>query len=477
MSMNLFSKFMERGGDPKYQKDFKNQLRDPILLVDDLRTPFYKKILPDLLHCIKLGVMQDIIHSIQRRPHLSGVMRDFLVKLGLYQNRAGMAGNLFNGEQIDIFCREENLRDLFEVLSENGEKTLGFYTVKYLHACKQLYKVCVKKTLDPDYQKYFDEYRKYFEILFQARYINMTPKAHLILDHFSDIMRESGRTLFLADCQGLESVHCALRRSDIRHGCHITNRQGTPLHEEMSIRSVSFYNSRTLGFTIPACEEPPDPDPDLNNDVSANNDDVPPVNNEVEINERNCETPPAGFNGDQLENESEEYLRDHLDVQDDNEDDNEENNAEKKELVKRILNGQGNNIVYSLDQVYSHIRDKNLQLVPRKKISPDGNCFFESCGDLADKFDINVPRDKFLLRQLLVDSMKDHPEYPRWLELCCEGDEEVFDLTAEELRKDGTYTDASGWIVMTAACVLGDEFSLFKNKHCEFIVSCSGEKI
>lgn len=190
--------------------------------------------------------MQDIIHKLQKLPHLTGVMRDFLLKLGLYQERAGMVGSLFNGEQVDIFCREENLRELFDILSKAGEKTLGYYVVKYLDACKRLYKVCVAKSLDPEFEKYLDEYRKYFNILFEAGYLNETVKAHIILSHFSDLMRESGRSLFLSDCQGIESVHSALRRSDVRHGCRITNRQGTPLHEEMSIRSVSFHNSRCV---------------------------------------------------------------------------------------------------------------------------------------------------------------------------------------------------------------------------------------
>ena len=166
--------------------------------------------------------------------------------------------------------------------------------MQYLNACKKLYKVCVKKNLDPEYQKYIDNYEHYFNILFKAGYINETTKAHIILAHYSDLMGESGRSLFLSDCQGLESVHSALRRSDIRHKCHITNSQGTKIHEEMSIRSVAFYNSRTLGFNIPACDEPPDPDPgpDLNHDDTNNNNDSHVINNEDEdINERNCKTP------------------------------------------------------------------------------------------------------------------------------------------------------------------------------------------
>ena len=229
-----------------------------------------------------------------------------------------------------------------------------------------------------------------------------------------------------------------------------------------------------MGFQIPACEEPPDPEEDLNADADVNsNIDDHHISND--INERNCETPPAGFNGDIVENQSVEYLRENLDVDDDKEDaviDDENNEEEKKKRVKRILNDGGNNAVCSLEELFSHIRNKNLPLVSRKLVSSDGNCFFESCTDLADKFDINVPRDKMLLRQLLVDSMKEHPEYPVWLEICCEGDIEAFDMAAEELRKDGTYTDASGMIVMTAARVLGNDFCLYKTRRNIFGSNC-----
>ena len=160
--------------------------------------------------------MQDLINSLQRLPHLKGVITDFLIKLGLRRERAGMPGNLYNGEQMDKLTKESSLKELFNVLSEAGETKLGFYTVQYLNACKKLYKVCVMKNLDPEYQKYIDNYEHYFNILFTAGYINETTKAHIILAHYSDLMGESGRSLFLSDCQGLESVHSALRRSPHR---------------------------------------------------------------------------------------------------------------------------------------------------------------------------------------------------------------------------------------------------------------------
>ena len=74
--------------------------------------------------------------------------------------------------------RDCNLKKLFNLLSQCGEKLLGYYAVKYLDACKKLYKVCVKKNLDPQYQSYIDNFTYYFNKLFDAGYVNETPKVN-----------------------------------------------------------------------------------------------------------------------------------------------------------------------------------------------------------------------------------------------------------------------------------------------------------
>ena len=53
--LNDHSKFQECGGDLSRQKEFNNQVRDPIILTENPRTPFYKIFKPDPLHHIKLG--------------------------------------------------------------------------------------------------------------------------------------------------------------------------------------------------------------------------------------------------------------------------------------------------------------------------------------------------------------------------------------------------------------------------------------
>ena len=135
-----------------------------------------------------------------------------------------MLGNLYNGEQMDKLTKESSLKELFKVFSEAGETKLGFYTVQYLNACKKLYKVCVMKNLDPEYQKYIDNYEYYFNILFTADYINMTMKAHIILSYYSDLMGESGRSLFLSEVFKVFTLHCVVQTS----GTSVTS----PIHKE-----------------------------------------------------------------------------------------------------------------------------------------------------------------------------------------------------------------------------------------------------
>ena len=61
-------------------------------------------------------------------------------------------------------------------------------------------------------------------------------------------MENNNVSLFLSDTNGLESCHSALRRSDERHSCKIVHVQGDKIHEEYSLRSVAFYNARSLGY-------------------------------------------------------------------------------------------------------------------------------------------------------------------------------------------------------------------------------------
>ena len=290
------------------------------------------------------------------------------------------------------------------------------------------------------------------------------------MSHFGDLMRESGRSLFLSDCQGLESVHSALRKSDIRHQCHITNAQGTKLHEEMSIRSVAFHNSRTLGFIMPPHLVPPDLDPEESHEENSNADAQDVACEDEENNEMNID--PPGFTGDPLEAENPNDLLARLepDLVGDDDEEVEEEVAEPsrdaevmateenmKQKVNRILNGGGGPI-YTLQQVFEHIEEKKLGLRSRDLIAGDGNCFYSSILDLAKKFEIpGIPNDTHLLRLQITDAMKEHPRFLHWIQFYFDGDFELFERTAELLRQNSQFTDNMGLTTATAAHMIGNK--------------------
>ena len=295
------------------------------------------------------------------------------------------------------------------------------------------------------------------------------------MSHFGDLMRESGRSLFLADCQGLESVHSALRKSDVRHQCHTTNMQGTELHLERSVRSVSFHNARTLGFVMPPHLVPPDPDP------GDEEDDEPEGDEDVSCqDEENNERVSQGFSGDHLEPENQEELLAQLehDLDGDEPADSGQAPVEKagdeamggveaeviarienqKETLDRILN-QDRGTNYTFKELLTHIANYNLPLKPRKLVKGDGNCFFTSILDLVEKFQIpNIPNDKHLLRLQIIDSIKEHPEFLDWVQNHFYGELEYFEAFAEHLRGDGKYTDNYGLTTAAAAHMLGNDY-------------------
>ena len=200
-----------------------NQVREPMVLTRNLHQPLVKKFKPDPLHVVKIGVQNDIITNLQQAyPDIVG---EWLENLKQRRDRSGMAGNILNGRQMDTVCKDENLAKLQLKLEEIGEGYLAQCTVDYIKACKSLYRCCVRKSLDPDYKAIIRNYTYHFKKLHGLGFVSETPKAHMINSHFEDLMTESGMSFFLYDTNGLEAVHAALKKSDIRHGCMCTHAQ------------------------------------------------------------------------------------------------------------------------------------------------------------------------------------------------------------------------------------------------------------
>ena len=169
-----FNGYDAAGRNKRIMKFTHNQVREPMMLSRDLHTPLVRVFVPDPLHVVKLGVQNDIITNLQEAfPRIVG---DWLEGLKQMRDRGGMAGNLLNGKQMDIVCKDENLYKLQVELEKIGEGHLGACSVAYIQACKALYLCCVRKQRHPDYKTIIRNYTHHFKIMKDLGYVSETVK-------------------------------------------------------------------------------------------------------------------------------------------------------------------------------------------------------------------------------------------------------------------------------------------------------------
>ena len=79
----------------------------------------------------------------------------------------------------------------------------------------------------------------------------MTLKIHVILHHYKYYFETTGQTFKFTNGEFTESCHSSLRKSETTHGLRIVKKLGTPIHQQRSLQSLTFFNSKRAGFSSP----------------------------------------------------------------------------------------------------------------------------------------------------------------------------------------------------------------------------------
>ena len=405
--------FMASGADKRIAMDANNQIREPIQLVSDLNKPFYEFITIDPLHIFKLGVINDVYTNLQAR--FPDQMRKYFIRVKASREKSNMPGLKFNGGQIDHLLKEHNLDLLKDYLAEIGEAELGQATVDYLRCLKRMHTMCVSKTPWLNYEDECREFRRQFdEMLHKYGLVTETVKAHIVYAHLPTVlkfnMENNNVSLFLCDTNGLESCHSALRRSDERHSCKVTHAQGEKIHEELSIRSVSFFNARTLGYLpdrrIPELDDEDQDNPDVTSDWNVDFD---------------------------------------LDRGDD------------QRLVQRVLGGQGPPPSLPGISLDDHIRMRDLSLKKRRPIRGGGDCWWDTLDDLLEIHPVaGVPRGHQSLRSFICDRVMALEMANTWKAMHFGDSISAFREYLDIMKLPGTYTDDYGIITLATSLILGN---------------------
>jgi len=106
-------------------------------------------------------------------------------------------------------------------------------------------------------------------------------------------------------------------------------------------------------------------------------------------------------------------------------------------------------------RLQSHIREHNLNLVPREATRNDGNCWYDAIADQIVLHDVpDKPTNHVDLRQAVCDAIPKLPQAKEWIQNLF-GDEATFLDFLEEHKTTGIWTDSLGIMCQATALFVG----------------------
>ena len=97
-------------------------------------------------------------------------------------------GGKFNGPSIKTVLK--NLKPLEDILP-----TDAFPFIEYLQSLKEVHEMCISEDFDPNYDILLSEFKCKFDVLYEKFQLPMTLKIHVIVDHYGDFFKETGKNL------------------------------------------------------------------------------------------------------------------------------------------------------------------------------------------------------------------------------------------------------------------------------------------
>ena len=116
------------------------------------------------------------------------------------------------------------------------------------HICDKVFIGKKKKNI---LWKYLIWFKTIFEFLYEEFRLPMTLKIHVIIDHYSDYFQWTNQTMRLTNAEFTETAHSTFKMSERIHKFKISRKIGTPVHQEMALKSLVWHNSKRAGFVSP----------------------------------------------------------------------------------------------------------------------------------------------------------------------------------------------------------------------------------
>ena len=189
-----------------------------------------------------LGPGNDIVEAIE--VLIGKETWDLYVKeLKLTPSRAG-AGGKYNGQDLKIFLREENLEKL-AALIPHGETITA-----YMRSIDMMHTMCVAKSVVPyDVWGICRRFRESFEAVYDLGIgLSNTTKIHICISHIPEwfMLEETGlETLYTADCSNFEGCHGAIKRIEQSRNLEIRTNRGSDRERRALESTLAHHNFST----------------------------------------------------------------------------------------------------------------------------------------------------------------------------------------------------------------------------------------
>ena len=193
---------------------------------------------PDPLHTNLLGPGNDAIEALEsKHPHemKAHYLNNYLKKSG-----EGPGGK-FNGPSICTLLKECNLNHLETILTPEVIPILNF-----LRSLKTLHIVCTTSNFTTYKDELFD-FEQHFNYLYNEGTLNMTPKIHVILDHYPQYFEKFQKKFYETHMEHTESMHGKTKHFETTHGYRNVKKHGTDHHAMSCLQSVISLNSLNAG--------------------------------------------------------------------------------------------------------------------------------------------------------------------------------------------------------------------------------------
>ena len=169
-----------------------------------------------------------------------GSVNDFFRKHSFIRDDQDMYGKCFTGKELERMLCPKMLAEFTEALPDSPEAKMW---LDHLQAIFDVYKMNVKKKLDPSFKDILARFESTFNVL-QHKFPALateTLKVHIVVGHLQEELEDSGETMFMKGDSVVEAAHAELFRLMVA-GNYKTKKHGAN-KDKKNLRANIRHNS------------------------------------------------------------------------------------------------------------------------------------------------------------------------------------------------------------------------------------------